>query len=531
MDGIDPLMNGILVRRRRPDVAVIDLQLDVDSPIQGEQVTATFVIANEGDSIVNASIALALDTLDLWDGTIVGLTPGSTMVYNTTLDTGLLSLGSHVVSTRVENLIDEIDTVDNSLAVQFDVLSRPDIEAMSISPNSTSLVVGDILGTTVIVRNLGNRPESMEVDLLVDSSVIMTQIVQRLMPDATYTLFFAWGTASEVPGNISLSARARPLPYEQLTANNAITYGIILLSPPNVPPVADPNGPYAGFRGEAVLFDASGSYDLDGEIVIYLWDFGDGTTGTGTTTNHVYESGGSFRVTLNVTDDDGAWSTKVTNCRITIPIFWLNVTIVDAVSGNPISSAEAKIDGREYPLVDGSISLAAESGGHRITATALDYIQTTVDVQLSGSISLPIEMNPVCRIWPSDVKGTQIVTYAFEESVYATVLSPGTYLSQIFVVSGALPADQTPLVDVTGDGPVNIEVTKGQTYSMVWPPDQRKGEFRMVLDLDSDGVFDSSHDRISPRFSIPEMIYLLALSNFVAIIFKLGRGSESSVPQ
>jgi PKD repeat protein len=530
LDGIDQLMNGTLIRRRRPNVAVINVELDVYTPIQGELVTTTFVIANEGDMAINTSVALALDALTVWDGTIVGLTPGSTMTYNTTLDTGLLGLGSHNVTATAENLVDEIDTLDNSLVAQFDVLSRPDIEVISITPNSTHVVVGEILVTTLVVENNGDRPESMEVDLLVDSTVVMTQTVQRLMPGTPYSLPFAWDTTSEAPRNISLSARAKPLPLEQLTANNEITYGIITLSPPNSPPVADPNGPYAGLRGKAVLFDASGSFDLDGEIESYMWDFGDGTTGAGATVNHVYASGGSFVVTLNVTDDDGTWSTGVTVCRITIPIFWLNITIVDAVSGNPITSAEAKIDGMAYPLVDGSVSIEVESGGHRITATAIDYIQKTVDIQLTGSISLPIEMNPVCRIWPSDDKGTQMNSFSSEETVYATILSPGIYQSRVYVVSGALPADQATILDVTGDGPVNTKVGKGQTFSLVWPPDQRKGDFRLVLDLDSDGVFDSLHDRISPRFSVPEMAFLLALSSFLAIIFKLGRGSGTPVP-
>jgi hypothetical protein len=234
---------------------------------------------------------------------------------------------------------------------------------------------------------------------------------------------------------------------------------------------------------------------------------------------------------LNVTDDDGAWSAKVTNCRVTIPIFWLNVTIVDAISGKSIPDAEVKIDGRQYPLVDGSVFLEAESGEHRITATAIDYLQTKVDIPLTGSISEAIDMNPLCTIRATNEKGTQMVKYASDESVYATVSSPDIYQSQIFVIAGAPPADQAPISDATGGGPVNIEVGKGQT-SLVWPPDQRRGEFRLVLDLDSDGVFDSSYDRLSPRFSIPEMIFLMAiLMNFLAVIFKLARGLENPVPR
>jgi len=56
---------------------------------------------------------------------------------------------------------------------------------------------------------------------------------------------------------------------------------------------------------ENVTFDASDSYDPDGTIVSYEWDFGDGTIGTGMVTTHSYDVEGSYTITLQVTDDDG----------------------------------------------------------------------------------------------------------------------------------------------------------------------------------------------------------------------------------
>lgn len=57
--------------------------------------------------------------------------------------------------------------------------------------------------------------------------------------------------------------------------------------------------------GETVTFDASGSYDPDGTIIGYAWDFGDGTTGTDVVTTHSYTMEKNYIVTLQVTDDDG----------------------------------------------------------------------------------------------------------------------------------------------------------------------------------------------------------------------------------
>ncbi|MGD8110670.1 S8 family serine peptidase [Vibrio sp. TRT 17S01] len=53
-------------------------------------------------------------------------------------------------------------------------------------------------------------------------------------------------------------------------------------------------------------FDASTSFDSDGSINSYAWDFGDTNTGNGKTTSHTYASQGTYTVTLTVTDDDAA---------------------------------------------------------------------------------------------------------------------------------------------------------------------------------------------------------------------------------
>lgn len=52
-------------------------------------------------------------------------------------------------------------------------------------------------------------------------------------------------------------------------------------------------------------FDAGGSFDADGTILDYSWDFGDGMVGTGVTTTHTFGEVRDYSVTLTVTDDNG----------------------------------------------------------------------------------------------------------------------------------------------------------------------------------------------------------------------------------
>jgi PKD repeat protein len=76
--------------------------------------------------------------------------------------------------------------------------------------------------------------------------------------------------------------------------------------------VTDPNNvaPTASFTESCTdltcLFDGVASDDTDGTIVSYAWDFGDGASDTVVSPSHTYGSGGTFDVTLTVTDDDGS---------------------------------------------------------------------------------------------------------------------------------------------------------------------------------------------------------------------------------
>lgn len=55
-----------------------------------------------------------------------------------------------------------------------------------------------------------------------------------------------------------------------------------------------------GFTNQTITFDASESNSLYGEIIQYIWSFGDGSTGTGAHASHRYEAPGEYNVTLSI---------------------------------------------------------------------------------------------------------------------------------------------------------------------------------------------------------------------------------------
>ena len=72
-------------------------------------------------------------------------------------------------------------------------------------------------------------------------------------------------------------------------------------------------------RGRAplnVVFDASGSADLDGTIVAYDWDFDDGTSDSGVAVSHLYTTRGRYTATLTVTDDGGLTDTAFIRIKV-----------------------------------------------------------------------------------------------------------------------------------------------------------------------------------------------------------------------
>ncbi|RBY77986.1 sugar dehydrogenase [Blastococcus sp. TF02-09] len=80
----------------------------------------------------------------------------------------------------------------------------------------------------------------------------------------------------------------------------------------NRPPTAEAVITSDPVSDRTFTFDASRSTDLDGGVLTYAWDFGDGTTATGVRVTHTYGGTGTQPLTarLTVTDSQGARGTS-----------------------------------------------------------------------------------------------------------------------------------------------------------------------------------------------------------------------------
>ena len=89
-------------------------------------------------------------------------------------------------------------------------------------------------------------------------------------------------------------------------ANSTPSTTIVNITEVNDPPVPDAGPERVAYVDSAVQFDGSASYDPDGPIVSYAWDFGDGKSASEASVKHTYTAVGTYTVTLTVTDDLGA---------------------------------------------------------------------------------------------------------------------------------------------------------------------------------------------------------------------------------
>lgn len=87
----------------------------------------------------------------------------------------------------------------------------------------------------------------------------------------------------------------------------------------NKVPIANAGKGQSGTVAEPLTFDGTGSSDLDGTIVSYDWDFGDGATASGSRVTHSYAKAGSYLVHLKVTDNQGAVGDDMVPVSIAAP--------------------------------------------------------------------------------------------------------------------------------------------------------------------------------------------------------------------
>jgi sugar lactone lactonase YvrE/PKD repeat protein len=154
-------------------------------------------------------------------------------------------------------------------------------------------------------------------------------------------------------------------------------------APVNHPATVLPGGPYQGLEGSAIAFDASSTFDEDGDALRFEWDFGDGVTGTGASVQHSFDDNGIYTAVLTVTDERG--SIASTPVVVTVDNVAPSAAFMAPVSAAEGGSFELTVTGATDPSpgdTESGFTYAFNCGdgsGYGAAGTATSIICAAID--------------------------------------------------------------------------------------------------------------------------------------------------------
>jgi PKD repeat protein len=157
---------------------------------------------------------------------------------------------------------------------------------------------------------------------------------------------------------------------------------------------------------QACAFDGTGSFDPDGTIVTYEWDFGDGQSAVGPTPIHHFDAPGTYDVELTVTDNHGVTGVreKPAKARSARKVYLhdLKPRPVDRDGNEWMAKVVVKIrDTKGVPRAHAKIK--AKMGNKNRACYTNDAGKCTIKMKVKDTRpKLPVEVTKV--VWPGGYK-------------------------------------------------------------------------------------------------------------------------------
>lgn len=218
--------------------------------------------------------------------------------------------------------------------------------------------------------------------------------------------------------------------------------------------------PTNGLTPLTVTFDGSASSDPDGDaLVSYLWDFGDGETGSGPTATHTYSQNGEYVVRLTVNDGQASGSSQpvVITVGNTAPRPQILLPEANATyrAGDVISFSGSATDDQDGTLPETALHWSVEFH-HNTHTHPYQVFSGTAGASVQIPLLGEVDANQWYRIslTATDAGGLQTTTY---RDVFP-VISSFTVASNLAGISLLVDGQPTP-AGTTMTGVVNMTRT------------------------------------------------------------------------
>jgi PKD repeat protein len=291
---------------------------------------------------------------------------------------------------------------------------------------TTNPTVKDVVTINIMVVNQGTDTNAtgFSVRFSDGATVISTVVVNANVAFGGGTADVSTTWTAKGPGahTINILVDSVPSITESDETNNA---GAKNLDVNIAPSVVINAAPLTDLTLNNIVFNITGSNDIDGNITSVFWSFGDGSFDDETPTTHAYKDNGVYTITVLITDNDGGTNnTKVTvtinnrdpvartqdQAALTYTTVWFDAANSTDADGTVVNMTWY-IQGLDVTMYGKKVSYSFhENGVYTVTLTVKDDDGATSNKVIFATIT---NRAPVARISANRTKINTTESIAF----------------------------------------------------------------------------------------------------------------------